>query len=182
MNNALQSAKFEQAALNTKNVWYAIRSSAFMPESWYSFIVFSVLMALLFILIIFFHHNSIQRRVKKVSRCYKDKQRKLMSGRYIVTATNGQKEPMYRVSYDLAKKQSTVECACEQDPNGQNVANTFRDIKVYNLNTNKVNIIPEKYCQCKTGFGEDLAASVYFTGHPSLVRFMNSGDDSFFTS
>lgn len=167
----------EQAILNTKNVWYMIRSSQFMPESWYSFVVFCVLVILIYILVLFFHHNSIQRQVKKYSRCYKNKMKKQVSGTYVVTATDGEKNPLYRVAYDIAKKQNTVECAC---PEGT-VANTFRDIKVYNLKTKETDTIPEKYCHCNFA-GDTPSASVYFTGHPGLVRFMNSGDDSFFTA
>lgn len=168
----------EEVKINAINTWYVIRNSWFMPESWYSFIVFSVLVALIFILIVFFHHNNIQRYVRKYSRCYRNKMQAQASGVYTVTAVDGsQNRPLYSVSYDINKKVNTVKCACT--PEG-NVANTFRNIPVYNLATKQTNTIPEKYCHCNFS-GDTPSTSVYFTGHPGLVRFMNSGDDSFFT-
>jgi hypothetical protein len=101
--------------------------------------------------------------------------KKSVSGAYTVTATDGENNPMYKISYDLAKKQNTVQCACTEG----SVANSFRNINVYNLKTKNTEKIQEKYCNCNVDFS---STSVYFTGHPGLVRFMNSGDDSFFTA
>lgn len=165
------------AQLQVKNMWYVLRTSWFMPESWYTTMVFLILVSFMFILIIFFHHSSVQRYVKKHSRCYKNKVKKSASGVYMVTATDGQKNPLYTVSYDLAKKENKLECAC---PEGT-VTNAFRDIKVYNLRTKSTDTIKDKYCNCNFA-GDAPSTSVYFTGHPGLVRFMNSGDDSFFTA
>lgn len=167
----------EKFTLNAKNAWYVLRNSWFMPESFYSAIVFAVLITFIFIMIIFFHYNSIQRRVKTSSRCYQNKMKAQMSGLYSVTATDGADKELYRVTYDIAKKQNNVECACEE---GETV-NIFRDVKVYNMSTGETDTIAQKYCNCK--FSADApGTSVYFTGHPGLVRFMNSGDNSFFTN
>lgn len=180
-SGVLKSAAFEQFGLNLQNTWYVLKNSWFMPESFYSFIVFCVLMTLIFILVIFFHHNNIQRQVKKYSRCYRNKMKKQVSGLYTVTATTGQpNQQLYSVTYDLAKKQSTVQCACPQGEDAT-VANVFRNIPVYNMQTKQVDTIQEKYCHCKFQ-ADSPSASVYFTGHPGLVRFMNSKDDSFFTA
>ena len=179
--NPLKSVTAEQVGLNVKNAWYVLKNSWFMPESPYSFFVFCVLMILIFTLIIFFHYNNIQRQVKKYSRCYKNKMKTATSsGIYTVTATTGRADQkLYNVTYDLKMKKTTLECACPQSEDATNV-NTFRDIPIYNLQTKTVDTVDTKYCQCN--FQADTpSTSVYYTGHPGLVRFMNSGDESFFT-
>ena len=82
---------------------------------------------------------------------------------------------MYTVSYNIAKKQSNLQCACQEG----STANAFHNIKMFNFNTKKTSTY-DKYCNCD-GQLDQPSASVYFTGHPGLVRYMNSGDDSFFT-
>lgn len=155
------------------------RNSWFVP-SFYEFFTFAMLVTLFVLLIIFFHYSSIQRTVKKTSRCLKDRQKNSVSGIYTVTATNSRREPMFKVAYNLSGKQQSVQCAC---PEGK-FTNTFTDIKVYNLKNNTVDTIPEKFCQCDTDVQPDDPSRVYYAGYPGLVRFMNSNgsDTSFFTS
>lgn len=163
----MDNAKLQNFTSVVKNAW-------FVPSP-YEFLVFVVLIGLFFLLLVFFHYSGIQRAVKKNSRCYQEKRQTRTDGVYSVTATNGRNEPMYKVSYDIGKKRNVLECAC---PEGD-VSNTFTDINMYNLKTKSVDKVSEKYCNCTTDVytpGE----SVYFTGHPGLVRFMSSQDTSFF--
>jgi len=139
-------------------------------------LLFAVIMTLLVIIARLMHYTSIRRRISSESRCAREK-RQTTGGEYVVMATNGRSEPMYKVTYNLAAKQYLLECNCKQG----DVVNSFQDIKVYDL---KDNYTPErkikKYCWCEKDVATNQKA--YYTGNPGLVRFMRENDTTFFTN
>jgi hypothetical protein len=150
-----------------KNIW-------FVP-SFTEFLTFAAIILLLFIMFSLFHNNSVQVAVRKNSRCLRAKDIGRTKGQYIATAMNKQNQNLYRVGYDLSSTQTTLECAC---PQGK-VANTFRNIPLYNLSTQTATNVKEKLCSCDQLYHRE-GESVYYSGYPGIVSFMNSGDLSFF--
>ena len=137
--------------------------------SLHEFGMFVAVITTLFIIASLFHYNSVQVRVKKESRCLREKNSIKSNGIYVATAANKHNDPLYKVGYNMAAKSYSVECACKEG----NVANTFPNINVYNLSTQTVQQIDQKLCSCEKQY---LAPtdSVYFSGYPGVVRFMNS--------
>lgn len=159
------------AVLNkVKNFWLT-------PTSFMEFVAFAVIVILLYMVFSFFHNNSIQAAVRKKSRCLRAKEIGRIGGQYIVKATNRSNNALYDVGYDLTTKEFDVKCAC---PEGK-VSNTFYNIPVYNMNTKTATSISEKTCGCDQNYFT-RGDPVYYSGYPSLVNFMNSGDLSFFQS
>lgn len=140
--------------------------------------LFVVTMSMIILLIVLFHYSSIQRYVKQNSRCVREKIKGRKQGTYQVSALNENNEPLYKVTYNPAAKQYQLDCACEKG----SVVNQFNDIKVYDLRDvqNPVKVINNQTCYCDK-FVEPLQ-NTYYTGYPDLIRFMNYGDESFFTS
>lgn len=147
---------------------------AFVPTG-QELVLFSVIMALLVIVARLMHYTTIRRRIASESRCAREK-RQTSAGEYVVYATNGKNDAMYKVTYNLAAKQYLVECNCKKG----DVVNAFPEIKVYDL---KDMYSPErkikKYCWCE----KDVATNekAYYTGNADLVRFMREGDTTLFT-
>jgi predicted membrane protein len=171
MNNKMDRLLASHPSVNY--AFSVIKNSWFWPSSMYELVIFGVLVALIILLAMFFHYNSIQKEVKKKSRCYSANSRQ--SGVYSVTASTSTGAPLYRVSYDMTNKVSNLECACKEGP----VVNNFNDISVYNF-TSKSSDAVNKYCSCEGDLLTSPSESVYFSGHPDLVRFMTNEDDSFF--
>ena len=140
--------------------------------------IFMFIFITMIILLRLYHYSSAKRLVYKNSRCYKNKQRGSLGGKYIVSAVNANNEKLYDVAYDIPAKQFQVSCECEPGK----VVNTFKDIYVYNLSTNSSEKINTKICQCKNDLKSD--GHTYYQGYPGIVRYMNSKgkDTTFFTT
>jgi len=138
-------------------------------------LLFAVMMVLLIIVVRLMHYTSVRRQVVKESRCAREKAQ-TSAGQYILQAKTGRDEPMYKISYNLAAKQYTIECACKKGE----VVNSFTNIKVYDARDtyNPVRTI-QKYCWCETDVSTNQKP--YYDGYPSLIRFMRDGDTSLFT-
>lgn len=161
-------------AENVKSTLSAVRNNSLIP-TWAEFLTFSVIFLLLFLLATLFHNNSIQAAVRKNSRCLRAKEIGRTGGQYVVKAHNKNNQDLYQVGYDLTTKETTLQCAC---PEGK-VANTFRDIPMYNLRTKTSQTVKEKLCGCDQSY-YNAGESVYYSGYPGVVSFMNSGDTTFF--
>jgi hypothetical protein len=161
---------------NTGEMWNKLKASSkvILPTT-FEFIVFLIIVLLFFLVIALFHHSSIQKLVRKTSRCLADKSKYRVAGKYTVTATTAKNEPLYTVGYDFNAKTTSVECACKE---GETV-NTFRNIDTYNLRTRQPEMISQKACSCDS-FLLEPGQKVYYNGYPGLVRYMNSGDTTFF--
>ena len=119
-----------------------------------------------------YQYNTVETKLIKESRCYKDKH-SIKSGIEYVTATNAQNKPLYKVGYNLSGKQSTLECAC----NKGEIVNNFKNIPMYDLANNSVTKVDVKQCTCDSDL---LSASpnIYFNGYPGIVKFMNTATNS----
>lgn len=159
---------------NLKTTWSAVTNSSMIP-TWTEFFTFMVIFVLLFLLVALFHNNSIQAAVRKNSRCLRAKEVGRTGGQYVVKALNKNNQDLYQVGYDLTTRETSLECAC---PEGK-VANTFRGIPMYNLRTKTVQNVKEKLCGCDQSYF-NTGDSVYYSGYPGLVSFMNGGDTTFF--
>ena len=141
--------------------------------SWHEILIFSIAVFFTYWVISIYQYNLVQNKVIQNSRCYKNKQAVKSGGVQYATATNAQNQPMYTVAYNLAGKQTSIECAC----NTGDVVNNFNNIPVFDLTNNAVTILPTKQCSCDSAL---LSASpnVYFTGNNGIVKFMNTASVS----
>lgn len=146
------------------------------PDSLPEILLYVATIIILIILIRLFHYNSIERKVKKTSRCLREQTKGSRSGEYTVFASNDQNKKMYKVTYDMNAKAYAVDCNCDSGT----TVNNFRNIPVYDLRdlTNPHKSISSKVCQC----AEDLTTNTrtYYSGYPGLIRYMNYKDSSFF--
>lgn len=140
--------------------------------------LFIVTMSMLLLIIVLFHYSSVQRYVKKNSRCVRERSQGKKQGTYIVQAMNEKNEPMYKVTYTPSAKQYALDCACEKG----NVVNTFDNIKIYDMRNphNPIRNVNNQICSCSKMV--EPVGDTYYTGYPDLLRFMYNGDASFFTS
>ena len=158
----------------TMSLYYKARSLSILP-TWPEFFTFFVMFILLLVMFALFHNNSIQKDVRKQSRCARAKEIGRTAGQYVVKAFNKNNQELYQVGYDLSTREVTVDCAC---PQGK-VSNTFKNIPIYNLNTQTTQKINEKSCACDQSYYRPND-TIYYKGYPGLVSFMNSQDTSFF--
>lgn len=152
-------------------------------KNWYwtpsftELLIYLLLWTLIFVLAVLLHYTSIQQAVRRDSRCLRAKQLGRAGGQYTVQASNKTNQPLYQVGYDLTAKEFTLNCACKEGK----VVNTFRNIPVYNMKTQSSDTVKEKLCACDQLYFNS-GDSVYYSGYPGLVSFMNSGDQNFFNS
>lgn len=150
-----------------------------LPDSWLpsvrEFIVYLLIVVLTIVLIRLFHHNKVQKTVRKESRCLREQKVGYDQGVYSVTAFNNQNSPMYTISYDIKEKTTDVKCACKPGT----ITNTFDDIKYFNLRdpSGRPSTKIQKVCQCSENLEE---TTTYYSGYPGLVRYMYSDDRTFF--
>jgi hypothetical protein len=99
-----------------------------------------------------------------------------MKGVYSVKAFTPTNKPMYTVSYNLRDKTSSLDCACNKGTQ----SNTFRT-KLFNLRDPSAGSRSvQKVCLCDELI--DDASTTYYSGYPGLIRYMYTGDQSFFNS
>ena len=138
--------------------------------------LFAVLLTLIFIIAYMAHYAVIQRQVRKESRCLNARLNYSSGAAYQVKAVNAEGKDLFRVTYDMPSKSVKHECAC---PTG-NTVNHFNKVKYYDLKTAKDKVIPELLCNCDMDY--ETLEGPYYEGYPGLVRYMQNGDSTFFTS
>lgn len=140
--------------------------------------LFFVTMSMIILLVVLFHYSSIQRYIKHNSRCVREKLKGRKQGTYVVHAMNENNEELYKITYNPAAKQYQFDCSCEKGT----VVNQFNDVKVYDLRDfeNPVKHLSNQTCYCDKYV--EPRHNTYYTGYPDLIRFMEYGDASFFTS
>lgn len=138
-----------------------------------TFVIFVIIIAFLL------HYQSINKTISKESRCLRERLKNNSSGVYTVRGTSDDNEALYKVSYDLKNKTSTLDCDCSAGT----VQNHFTKIPVYDIKKN-ITRYTTKNCACDKNydeyFGEKPNKSVYFDGYPSLIRYMQNQDTGFF--
>ena len=140
------------------------------PKSITEIVLFILLMTAIYIITALLFYNQVQLQIRTKSQCYLANKSITSSGAFIATAQNGKGSPLYSVSYSMPSKSFSVECAC---PSG-NVTNTFPDVDVYNLKTQKAMRLPHKICTCDKQYYVPGYDSMYYSGYPGVTRFMNT--------
>jgi len=147
---------------------------SWLPISFGEIILYVITVAMIIIIVTLFHYTSVQMRVKKDSRCYRDKVLNRPGiGIYKASAYAASGEELYEISYDFGAKSYTILQKCT--PGG--VKNKV-DIPVYNLGTRTEQIIT-KYFDCEKDF-ETTSKGLIYGGYPGIVKFMQYQNIEFF--
>lgn len=133
-------------------------------------ILYVVVLFVIYLFGALMYYNNIQMRVKRESACYRDKTSATQNGVFYATATNQNRDPLYKVGYNFGAKTFSVDCACTEG----SVANTFPSVDVFNLSTQQVQTIDSQMCSCEKQLYNPTTDTIYFTGYPGVVRFMNT--------
>ena len=136
-------------------------------------ILFGVIVFFVILFSRLFFYDMVQREVRQTSRCIRERSEFARAGTFSVLAKNALNLPLYKVQYDLKNKRSSVECACKSGE----VVNAFTNIPYYDFNSKKSATIPEKLCECESNLQANANSSVYYSGTPGVIRFMNDQTD-----
>ena len=140
------------------------------PKSITEIVLFILLMTAIYIITALLFYNQVQIQIRTKSQCYLANKSVTSSGAFTATAQNSKGSPLYTVSYSMPSKSFEVDCAC---PTG-NVTNTFPDVDVYNLKTQKAMRLPHQICACDKQYYVPGYDSMYYSGYPGVTRFMNT--------
>lgn len=121
------------------------------------------------------HYALINARVRRESRCLRDKLESAKGGVYDVTAVSDQDTSLYTLSYNKKTKSVEHKCAC---PPGDTI-NHFRNIKYYDQKVKKEGEIKDLMCSCDGSY-DGVGDDIFYKGYPGLVRYMQGTDRSFF--
>lgn len=153
---------------------FFVKSLEWLP-SLPELIIFGTFVALVFIIIEMIHNNYINERVKKESRCAKEKE----STPDQVTAIDANGNTLYTVKYN-ADKQATLECEANNLGNSRNEYT----VKLYDPTSANSAKIQNKLCAYQNfSAASGTTAStgqIYYTGDSGLVRFMETNDLAYF--
>lgn len=145
-----------------------------LPKDITEIILFSITIILIVIIVNLFHFSNINRRVKKQSRCYREKSESVVGrGVYKVTAVSVSGDDIYEVVYDVEAKSYNIIQKCEEGPIQNKVT-----IRVYDLNRRTIDRVDKIFSSSKN-YELNIKAP-YFKGDPGLVRFMDYGNTDFF--
>ena len=148
---------------------------SWVPRSFSEVFLFIITVAIVIIVVTLFHYTSIQRRVKKESRCYRDA---LLNrpgvGVYVLKGYASSGEEVFEIEYDIGAKKYTVNQKCTPG----NVQNKV-EIPVYDISTRTTQTM-EKVFNCEVDFQLQNGASVVWGGYPELVRFAQYMNTDFF--
>ena len=145
-----------------------------LPKDFTEILLFSITIALIIIITSLIHYTTINSRIQKESRCYRDKQdSNIGQGVYQLSAYTKDGTIIYAVTYDVGAKQYTIEQKC---PGGE-VQNKV-SIRVYDLGRKQMDRV-EKIFECDKNYSL-RDATLYYRGDPGLVRFMEYGNTEFF--
>lgn len=139
--------------------------------------LFFVSLLLLFFIIYMIHYSIIQKEVRKRSRCLRAKHSYAAGGQYEMKAVHEDGTDLYKLSYNMPKKEVKHECIC---PEGDTI-NTFKDIKYYDLKTASDRKIEKMMCHCDKAY-DNISDDIFYDGHPGLVRYQQNSDGSFFVT
>lgn len=169
--------KFEEIYIE---ILYKIKtfiSDGFIPRDMYGNIDwFKILLAVLsavmiigiFLAIIW---TNITTRIKASGRCYIPR----VGENPFILAKDRWSNPMYKVTYDLEKRNTKVTCEC----NPGEIVNNFNDIKVRDLK-NLQDLNQTKTCMCDTQFRELDLLNRYYYGNQGIIRYVKTGDTTAF--
>lgn len=142
---------------------------------WIHIILALAVSIFIMVIVVAFLWQTINTNIKQTARCSGRSSRKNRDKDIHVYAKDQYDNPMYKVTYNLAKKSKKLDCACAPG----SVHNTFKNVKVYDIRSHK-NIDKDISCQCDEHFDSIDAINTYYYGEPDLVRYMVTDDKDVF--
>lgn len=150
-----------------------INDSLFTPPTMYEIATFFITSIIFVFVAILYHYSNIQQQVRLTSRCYKEKQKATMGGKYMVTANDKDRNPLYTVAYDMGAKQYAVNCACTPGT----VTVQMPAFPVYDMKINQTRYMDRQLCQCASDVD---TSKIFYTGYPDLIRYMQDDNQTQF--
>lgn len=143
-----------------------------LPSSFPELLLFTITVILIIVIVELFNYTSIQRKIKKNSRCYRDKiLNRPGVGIYTAVAKANTGEDLYKVTYDFGAKTYTITQVAKEGP-----VQVKLTIPVYDLTTNTpTNVI--KYFELEKAYD---ATGIIYTGYSGITKFMQYNNLDFF--
>jgi hypothetical protein len=133
-------------------------------------ILFILLMTAIYVITALIFYNQVQLDINRKSQCYLSRKAVTSTGAFTATAQNEKGNSLYKISYDMPSKSYSVDCACPAGP----VTNTYPNVDVYNLQTQKTMRLTNKICGCDKQYYSPGYNQIYFSGYPGVTRYMNT--------
>ena len=158
------------------SIQYLFASMEWLP-SFKEFILFATFIAIIYIIVEILHNSYVNNKVQQKSRCVLAKS----SQQNTVTATDGQGNQLYTVTYNPATKEA-AQVTCVGSGSGDKT-NVYT-VNVYDYNNKVTNQVPQTCTQqpftASGGTPQTTGASVFYSGDPGLVDFMTTSNPSYF--
>ena len=140
------------------------------PVSLTEIVLFILLMTAIYVITALIFYNQVQLDINTKSQCYLSRKAVTSTGAFTAVAQNEKGNALYSVAYDMPSRSYNLECACPEGP----VTNTYPNIDVFNLQTQKTMRINNKVCGCDKQYYTPGYDNIYFSGYPGVTRFMNT--------
>lgn len=137
--------------------------------------VLFVILIIIFSMIIYW--DTINRHVSQTSRCKRQMDiYNKKKGIYVINASDKDKKPLFKVTYDINQNNTNVECNCKE---GKSV-NYFNNIPVKDTKSNKDTKV-SKVCTCDKYYNIGISNdNIVYDGEPGILRYMTAGNSDFF--
>jgi len=143
-----------------------------LPSSFPELLLFTITVILIIVIVELFSYTNVQRKIKKNSRCYRDKVlNRPGMGIYTAVAKSTAGEDLYKVTYDFGAKTYTITQVAKEGP----VQNKIT-IPVYDLTTNTPTQVI-KYFEMEKAYD---TTSIIYTGYSGITKFMQYQNVDFF--
>ena len=143
-----------------------------LPSSFSELLLFTITIVLVIVIVELFSYTNVQRKIKKNSRCYRDKVLNRPGvGIYTAVAKAKTGEELYKVTYDFGAKTYTITQIAKQGSVQSKIT-----IPVYDLTTNTPTQVI-KYFEMEKTYD---TSSIIYTGYSGITKFMQYGNVDFF--
>jgi len=130
----------------------------------YEVSIFIVIVFLCILMFCLYHYSTIQILVRQKSRCYKNKQKLQLVGKYVVDAVDQNGKKYYSVAYDFNSRSYNITC-----DNSGNIPNSFK-VPVYDISQSKPTVLTiEQGCPNNITQANN---EIYYQGDKGLANFM----------
>lgn len=176
MSESNPSKSFEEIAIDSINNIKQFISVGFIPYDvygnvdWFKILLAFIISVMIVMLILGSIWASVTTQIKNNGRCHIP----TVGENPFLLAKDRYGYPMYKVTYDLTKRNSKITCEC----NPGEIKNDF-DIKVRDLR-NLDDVQESKTCLCDKHFGIVDNLNQYLYGDQGIIRYVKTGDTSVF--